>query len=639
MTGPYFTKPTLCNVLYNIPLTIPFILLTLAGIVIKIPIVVTILLCLPVLVFSAFINGAYDVLRSKATFLTLPISLVISAVLFYQSLQIFLEKLSSSRLSFLSGDGNVIIWILCGVIWLLTALCFTFFLNWMLARNDDSQSDLFESVLKSKVLKTVVTCCVIESAILSAVLFFDPWLVFDETFTLHLISLSYTDGIDITAHDVHPPLYYIMLKAWLAALSFGSNDIYVLTVLSRLFSLVPYVLLVLLCLKNLRDEKWRHTRWLLFLCLCAFSILFRYGVEIRMYSWALYFVTAIFLYARNVIHGRDGWSTWIIITLFSVCAAYTHYFAFISVLIIWLILLVWFFLHDKRMLLKWCVCAVIVILAYIPWMISMLQQIRQVSADFWITLTIRDIIYIFYFLLFPMHILLPFLFIKVLRTKDDRKISFDDVMGMIVPVATIVIGLVVSLIFRPIIQERYIVPSEICMCISLFMIFQHARSKEKFFFVCMLLYSFVITNGQYISKFITDRRSMQATHQLLGGIGTDATLVFPSYIDSETSGRLSSLTKSQIVTFNQTFNSPPLDKRRTELLFPSIKNFDNKEDMRKYIQHRKNLYCIFHPDTEKEDTLSLIPPDFTSVYVGNYKIGRAYTYHIYKLIPRKENEE
>ncbi len=638
MTGPYFTKPTLRNVLCNIPLTIPFLVLTLAGIVIKIPLLVTILLCLPVIVFSAFVSGAYDVLRSKATFLTLPISLVVSAVLFYQAIQILLEKLSPSQLSFLSGDGKVIIWILCGVMCLFTALCLTFFLNWMLTRNDDSQSDLFERVLKSKALKTVVVCCVIESALLLTVLVFDPWLVCDETFTLHVVSLSYADGIDITAHDVHPPLYYIMLKTWLSALSFGSNNIYVITVLSRLFSLVPYVLLVLLCRRNLRGEEWRQQRWLLLLCFCAFYILFRYGVEIRMYSWAIFFVTAAFLYARNAMHGRDGWTTWIIITLFSVCAAYTHYYGLISTAVIWLVLLVWFFLHDRRMLLKWCVCAVIAVLAYMPWVISMLLQVRLTSENYWMSLTARDFISIFFFLLFPMHALLPFLFVKVLRTGDGRRISFDDVFGVIVPAATLVIGVAASLIFRPMLQGRFLAPSLLCMCISLLMLLRHARSKEKFIFVCMLLFSFVVTNGYYISSFITDCRCMQTTRQMLGRIENNATIVIPSYNHSDEPGRLSNLTKSDIVTYKHLFNSPPLDKQRAELLYPSIKNFDNLEDMRKFVQCRKNLYCIINADTEKEDT-SLIPTGFTTVYFGDYIIGYGYKCNVYKLIPNGEHEE
>ncbi|MCD8202106.1 MAG: hypothetical protein LUD48_00480, partial [Prevotella sp.] len=146
----------------------------------------------------------------------------------------------------------------------------------------------------------------------------------------------------------------------------------------------------------------------------------------------------------------------------------------------------------------------------------------------------------------------------------------------------------------------------------------------------------------YISSFIIDCRSMQATHQMLDRIENDATIVFPSDKPTGESARLSSLIKSKVVTFNQTFNSPPLDKQRTELLFQNIKNFDKKEDMLKYIQSHKKLYCIINYDMEEGNTLSLIPPGFTSVYVGNYKIGYIgyyYNYHLYKLIPNGENEE
>ncbi|MCD7714310.1 MAG: hypothetical protein LUI08_05235 [Prevotella sp.] len=269
MTGPYFTKPTLRNVLCNVPLTISFFVLMLLSKIVPVPMGLSILFVLPVIVASAFVTGAYDVLHRKATFLTFPISLLLSLVLIHQ----FLQN-TNLTLWFSSGDENkTTTWLLCVVLCLLAAPILTFFINWMLMRDDDSQSEVFESLLNSKILYTVVVCCIAIAVVLFAVFIFNPYFWYDEGFTLKLIQLSYTDVIDVTALDVHPPLYYIMLKAWLSVLSFGSNDLYVITVLSHLFSLVAYVLTGLLCLKKIHDGGESCALAVAAMSLCIFGVL------------------------------------------------------------------------------------------------------------------------------------------------------------------------------------------------------------------------------------------------------------------------------------------------------------------------------------------------------------------------------
>ncbi|MCD8306152.1 MAG: hypothetical protein LUC49_05805 [Prevotella sp.] len=73
MTGPYFTKPTLRNVLCNIPLTLSFIALMVISRVVSTPVEIALLLCLPVFAASAFVSRSYDVLHGKVTFITFPV--------------------------------------------------------------------------------------------------------------------------------------------------------------------------------------------------------------------------------------------------------------------------------------------------------------------------------------------------------------------------------------------------------------------------------------------------------------------------------------------------------------------------------------------------------------------------------------
>lgn len=75
----------------------------------------------------------------------------------------------------------------------------------------------------------------------------------DEYFTIGLIHLPILNGIQLTAIDVHPPLYYLILKFITKILTFlhiSYSTLYV----SKLFSILPYFILLLVSGTKIRKE-------------------------------------------------------------------------------------------------------------------------------------------------------------------------------------------------------------------------------------------------------------------------------------------------------------------------------------------------------------------------------------------------
>ena len=58
----------------------------------------------------------------------------------------------------------------------------------------------------------------------------------DEYWTYTLVNLPVIDGMTVAIHDVHPPLYYIILYLFTP---FGLDNIYLLKVVS----IIPYILI------------------------------------------------------------------------------------------------------------------------------------------------------------------------------------------------------------------------------------------------------------------------------------------------------------------------------------------------------------------------------------------------------------
>lgn len=113
-------------------------------------------------------------------------------------------------------------------------------------------------------------------------------------------------------------------------------------------------------------------------------IALRNNIEVRMYAWAMFFVTATAVYALEIYRKPDIKRNWLIFTVMSVCAAYTHYFALAAVCFIYMFFL-FCAIYRKRTLIKPFVFACIFdILVYLPWIPVFIKQIGQVREGFWI---------------------------------------------------------------------------------------------------------------------------------------------------------------------------------------------------------------------------------------------------------------
>ncbi len=99
----------------------------------------------------------------------------------------------------------------------------------------------------------------------------------DEGYTAVLTEGSFQDIISRTAKDVHPPLYYLILKVW--SLIFGDSIISL-----RLFSLTTMTLAIFIAYRIFqRITSPGHARWALFGMVLG-SYILRYSQEMRMYG-------------------------------------------------------------------------------------------------------------------------------------------------------------------------------------------------------------------------------------------------------------------------------------------------------------------------------------------------------------------
>ena len=290
----------------------------------------------------------------------------------------------------------------------------------------------------------------------------ETWV--DEAFSLAMIRHDYAEMIELTARDVHPPLYYIILKSGVEAVQLiwpAAPAVY----LAKMISFLPYGLLLIFCVTKVRRRWGLEVMGLWAVCIVAMPRMIVYGVEIRMYSYALLFVTIAY-FCTDELMRADNIRTWILFTAMALAAAYTHYFALVAAGALYFMLLLHFLTGRQTKQVVWTVLSGLTVAAgYLPWLLIFIRQLRTVGGDYWIPqITSGTVAGYVYFafgngVLFVLCILVVSRLLSALRFRStDGTGEMLALMGIGVPIITALIGLGASLLVRPIFIPRYLVP-------------------------------------------------------------------------------------------------------------------------------------------------------------------------------------
>ncbi|WP_347929050.1 glycosyltransferase family 39 protein [Pseudomonas helvetica] len=168
-------------------------------------------------------------------------------------------------------------------------------------------------------------------------------------------------------HDVHPPLYFLVLHAWMAIFGEGVFAI-------RALSALAGVATVALGMWLMRLISTPRVALLAGLFLALLPISVRYSQEARMYTlegvWLLGATIALVYWLKSA-RNRYLMSYLVLMT----AALYTHYLAVLCLLSHWLYLVVLRLQRDKTLHYlsrpTWWGTNVAIVVLYIPWLISL----------------------------------------------------------------------------------------------------------------------------------------------------------------------------------------------------------------------------------------------------------------------------
>ena len=220
-------------------------------------------------------------------------------------------------------------------------------------------------------------------------------LWFDEAFSWQLTRFSWAEMLDRAARDVHPPLYYLFLKAWTSLLGDGPLAMRSMSVAWFAAALAAGAATVREAARARNDEPSRaaDAGWIAVLLLGSSPFLLRYAVEARMYTQliALLFLT-LYTLLKATARVRGDSPAWVGYAIAGAAAAYTHYLAIFALAAQAAYVVGLAFVRAegrtgvlarspllRRAALSYAAMAML----YLPWVPILLRQQAQVAEDYW----------------------------------------------------------------------------------------------------------------------------------------------------------------------------------------------------------------------------------------------------------------
>lgn len=294
---------------------------------------------------------------------------------------------------------------------------------------------------------------------------------YDESVAIGIANHSFADIFRLLPNENHPPLYFLLLR--LAKLILGGSEWAL-----RFFSAAAAVGMVGLGAGPVR-RIFGNRGALVYAAVVIFTpVILIQAHEARMYSLANLAVTATVLY--GFLAARDGGrGNWIAFGLWTLAAAYLHYYGLIAAVVAHAFVLGWVVLKNRKRLKSFLITAALALAGYAPWIVVLASQTLRVNrTGFWIprvsglgilSALLRPFVYRELYPT-PLPVVRPWmagaallalaLIVTGLILARKKKAATESAFGAMVLVTylgTMAAAIVVSLVSVPIFYSRYMV--------------------------------------------------------------------------------------------------------------------------------------------------------------------------------------
>jgi hypothetical protein len=294
---------------------------------------------------------------------------------------------------------------------------------------------------------------------------------YDEAVSVAIASHSFADIFRLLPTENHPPLYFLLLR--LARIVLGNSEWAL-----RFLSAAAAVGVVGLGAGPVRRILGDRGAFAYAAVIIFTPVILIQAHEARMYSLTNLAVTASVLYGFLAV--RDGGRrNWIAFGLWSLAAAYLHYYGLIAAVVANSFVLGWVLLRNRKQLKICLTTAALTLAGYLPWIAVLASQTLRVNkTGFWIpsvsglgilSALLRPFVYRELYPT-PLPVILPWMagaalialalivvgLILAHKKKATDAFAFG-IMLLVTYLGTMAVAIVISLVSVPIFYSRYMI--------------------------------------------------------------------------------------------------------------------------------------------------------------------------------------
>jgi uncharacterized membrane protein len=323
--------------------------------------------------------------------------------------------------------------------------------------------------------------------------FSDLWS--DEIYTKSMLGGSLTDFFTKFKNDLHPPLYYLGLRFFTALFGLSATSL-------RLFSVLGVLSTILL--GYFAGQRVFGKQGALYFCLMLISVpmLAAYSHQARMYTWAAFSVTGVFIY--SYLFMRTGKNRDLVLLLvFTVLAMFTHYYSMTAAFVANMFVFLHLLLTKNKKWLPHLFSLLLAAILFLPWLFMFIIQVKKVQHAFWAPEVSLNAILACFTIPFTeqfwttnysisltilIYSLIVFTFF-ISFTKSFSEYRLVLWLSLFIFLGTLLVVTIISLFSQPILSTRYVMTIVIMLVIPPTIFFIQMKIKWlKYFLISVILF-------------------------------------------------------------------------------------------------------------------------------------------------------
>ncbi|MDD2409903.1 MAG: acyltransferase family protein [Bacilli bacterium] len=467
----------------------------------------------------------------------------------------------------------------------------------------------------------------------------------DEICSLAMIKHTFIDIIKINMNDVHPPLYYLLLKYFNEFISIFINISPI--IISKLFSFFPYIIIIIIINKYFKNKYGIITSSMATFFITCMPQMIYYFFEIRMYSWVMCFITLSY-YAMDKVIEYNKMKNWYLFIIFGTISSYLHLYGALAFSILYFGLLIYIIFNNKLLIKRWLTFGFIYFVLYLPWLLVIIGQLKNISNGFWISnLTIDTIISYFRFFLsfehntslisnFITFLLLLFVliivFLNIKRKSDESKKNFIPILGILSIFILLGISIIISFLSTPIFVARYMFSILGVFWIAYSILYSNLIIRYKSFIIIFFislsisLYNF----NSLVNTEIEKENNIKEFYALINEISKKKNAVIITN-DIHKEFEIAYFLPNQEIYLWQQSNNEAMNK-----LYGNINNNININDIMDFLDNSQKVYFV---DDNNNTTISNFTNNKIKINFKKSVVADWYYMNFYEMAFNKKEKK